>query len=253
MLPHARRAQIVDYLKSVKTATSESLSRMFGVTEETIRKDLNYLNDKGLVIRSFGGAMIKEEYDPSLAVRTVSSLEEKKAIARAALKLVGHGECIVLDAGSTTIELARLINSDSDNVIITNSLEILNILSKIEGISIISTGGTLRKRSMSFIGQITESSIGNFNISEAYISAKGISIQEGVMDTNEAEASVKRKMLDVAKRTTLLADSTKFSKLAYVTVCPIGKISRIITDPGIDPLIAEKYRAAGIEVVIADI
>lgn len=251
MLPHVRRSQIVEHLKDVKTATSESLGRMFDVTEETIRKDLNYLNEKGLVIRSFGGAMIKEEYDPSLAMRTINSLDEKKAIAKAAAALLGHRECMFLDAGSTTIEFAKLIKKDSENVIITNSLEILNILSKIDGISVISTGGTLRKRSMSFIGQLAEKSIESFNISEAFISAKGVSIDEGIMDTNEVEAEVKRKMLGTAKKVTLLADSTKFSKLAYVTVCPISTVSRIITDPGTDISIIAKYRALGIEVIVA--
>lgn len=251
MLPEARREHILTYIKNIKNVTSEELSKKFNVTEETIRKDLNFLSEKGLVIRTFGGAMIKDDYDPSLAQRTVSNLEEKKAIAKTASFLIKDRECIVLDAGSTTIELARYIRESSEVFVLTNSLEVINILSKVQGVNVISTGGTLRNKSMSFQGKLTEHSIGSYNIQKAFISAKGLGIEEGVMDTNELEASVKRKMIETAKEVILLADYSKFSKIAHVTVCPIEKITRIITDNKADPEILKKYRSMGIEVIVA--
>lgn len=251
MLPEARREQILAYVKNRKNATSEELSKNFRVTEETIRKDLNFLSDKGLVIRTFGGAMTKEDYDPPLAQRTISNFEEKRLIAETASSFINDRDSVVLDAGSTTIELAKCIQENSEVVVVTNSLEIINILSKAQGVNVISTGGQLRTKSMSFQGQLTEYSITNYNIQKAFISAKGIGLEEGVMDTNETEANIKRKMIETAKEITLLADYSKFSKIAHVTVCPINKINRIITDNKADPEVISKFRDKGIEVIIA--
>jgi|AGTN01.1.fsa_nt_gi Transcriptional regulators of sugar metabolism len=252
MLPVARREQILDYVKNRKNATSEELSKRFNVTEETIRKDLNYLSEKGTIIRTFGGAMVKDEYDPSLEQRTISNYEEKRLIAEAASLLIKERDTIILDAGSTTIELAKYIKEDSEVVVVTNSLEIINILSRIQGISVISTGGQLRPKSMSFQGQLAESSIGNYNIQKAFISAKAVGVNEGIMDTNEVEANVKRKMLERAKDITLLADYSKFSKIAHVTVCSIDRINRIITDKGTSPDRIKQFTDKGIEVIVAE-
>lgn len=251
MLPVARREQITDYVKNKKNATSEELSKRFNVTEETIRKDLNFLSEQGVIIRTFGGAMVKDEYDPSLAQRTIRNYEEKRLIAKAASLLIKERDTIILDAGSTTIELAKLIKENSEVVVLTNSLEIMNILSKVQGISVISTGGLLRSKSMSFQGQLAENSIGNYNIQKAFISAKAVGADEGIMDTNEVEASVKRKMLEKAKDITLLADNSKFLKIAHVTVCPIDRINRIITDKGTGPDVIKDFTDRGVEVIIA--
>jgi len=252
MLPEARREQILEYIKSKKNATSEELSKRFGVTEETIRKDLNFLSEKGQVIRTFGGAMIKEDYDPSLAQRTISNIEEKRKIARTASAFINDRDSIVMDAGSTTIELAKYIREDSEVVVVTNSLEIMNILSKYQGVTVISSGGRLRSKSMSFQGQLAEYSIGNYNIQKAFISAKGIGFEEGIMDTNEVEASVKRKMIETAKEIILLADYSKFEKIAHVTVCPLDKVSTIITDSKAAPERIKKFRDRGIKVIVAE-
>lgn len=250
MLPEVRREQIYAYIRNNGNATSEELSRLFNVTEETIRKDLNQLSEKGLVIRTFGGAMIKEEYDPSLDQRTVDNFEEKKAIAKAAALLIEDRDSLILDAGSTTIQLAKEIRENSQAVVVTNSLEILNVLAKIQGIKVICLGGTLRSNSMSFQGQLAESSIKNYNIHKAFISAKGVGIEEGVMDSNEPEARVKKRMIEAAREVILLVDHTKFLKLAHETVCPIDKITRIITDSKVDPQIVQEYQERGIEMMV---
>lgn len=251
VIPVERREKIVEYLKNRKVATSEELSKRFYVTEETIRKDLNYLSEKGMIIRTFGGAIYKDEYDPSLAQRTIYNFEEKKLIAETASSLINERDSIILDAGSTTIELAKYIKENSETVVVTNSLEIINILSKVQGVSVISTGGLLRATSMSFQGKVAENSIENYNIQRAFISAKAISANEGIMDTNEVEANVKRKMLDKAKDITLLADNSKFSKIAHVTVCSIDRINRIITDKGTSTDVLKEFTDRGIEVIIA--
>lgn len=252
MLLEARREQILDYIKTKKNATTEELSKKFNVTGETIRKDLNFLSERGHIIRTFGGAVIKEDYDPSLAQRTISNIEEKKAIARAASAFIEKRDSIVMDAGSTTIELAKYIPENSEVVVLTNSLVIANILSKVQGITVILSGGILRTKSMSFQGQLAENSIENYNIQKCFISTKGVGLKEGIMDTNEAEAEVKRRMIEAAKEVILLADYSKFTKIAHVTVCPIEKVHKIITDRKTDPEIIKEYRNRGIDVIVTE-
>jgi len=252
VLRDERRELILKYIHDNRVASSEELSQHFNVTNETIRQDLNYLNEKGHIIRTFGGAMLKDDYDPSLEQRTIINFEEKQKIAKKALEFIDRKDLIVMDAGSSVIEFARRIEEDSEVVIVTNSLEILNRLSKVKGITVIGAGGKLRTRSMSFQGTNAENTIASYNLQKAFISAEAIGLNEGIMDTNEAEASVKRCMIDVAREVTLLVDHSKFAKMAHITVCKLDKVHRIITDDKTDKEIIKKLKEKGIEVIVVD-
>ncbi|HHU63391.1 MAG TPA: DeoR/GlpR transcriptional regulator [Clostridiales bacterium] len=249
MLPEARREEILAYIRNVKNATSEELSKRFKVTEETIRKDLKYLANRGFIIRTFGGAMIKAENNSSFDRGAVTNHEED-AIAQKASSFIDDSESIILDAGSANVQLAKYIRENSDVVVVTNSLRIINIISKMQGITVISTGGTLRTKSMSFQGQLAEYTIEKYNIHKAFISAKGVSLDEGVMDSNELEAEIKRKMIAAAKEVILLVDHTKFGKITHVTVCPIDKVTTIVTDDKTHPEILQAYKDRGIDIAI---
>lgn len=252
MLRDERRNLILKYIQENRIASSEELSQHFNVTNETIRQDLNYLNDKGYIIRTFGGAMLKDDYDRSLEQRTIINLEEKQKIAKKALEFINNKDLIVMDAGSTVIEVARRIEENSEVVIVTNSLEILNRLSKVKGITVIGVGGKLRSRSMSFQGKNAEDAIFSYNLQKAFVSAEAVGVKEGIMDTNESEANVKRCMIEVAREVTLLVDHTKFTKMAHITVCKLDKVHRVITDDKTDKEIIKKLKEKGIEVIIAN-
>jgi DeoR/GlpR family transcriptional regulator of sugar metabolism len=252
MLRDERRELVYKYIQANHSATSEELSEQFHVTNETIRQDLNYLNDKKYVIRTFGGAILRDEYDPPLEQRTITNFEDKQKIANEALKYINPKDLIVMDAGSTLIEVAKRIEKNSEVVIVTNSLEILNRLSKVQGINVIGAGGKLRTRSMSFQGKNAERTISSYNLQKAFISAEAVGLDEGIMDTNEAEASVKRCIIEVAREVTLLADHSKFENMAHITVCPLENIDRIITDAKTDTRIIEELRNRGIEVIVVE-
>ena len=252
MLREERRGLVLKYIQENHSATSEELSEHFCVTNETIRQDLNYLNDKKHIIRTFGGAILRDEYDPPLEQRTIINYEDKQKIAKEALKYINEKDLIVMDAGSTLIEVARRIEKNSETVIITNSLEILNRLCKVPGITVIGAGGKLRSRSMSFQGRNAEKTISSYNLQKAFISAEAVGLNEGIMDTNEAEASVKRCMIDVAREVTLLADHSKFDNMSHITVCPLDNIDRLITDSKTDIKIIEGLREKGIEVIVVE-
>ena len=232
-----------------RSVSNEELQQEFNVTKETIRKDLNALTEKGIV-RTFGGAILRDEYDPSFEQRMTSNLEEKCQIAKEAVKLIGANDIIALDSSSTTFELAKLLSSDRELVVLTNSLKILNVLARQNTITAISTGGILRKRSLSFQGEAAKTAIDTYNIRKAFISAKAIDLDSGIMDSNEEEAAVKRIMLEKAHDVTLLIDHAKFAHMAHVTVCPINRIDRIITSELSDARLIEDLRKAGIDVIV---
>lgn len=245
-----RHQRILELMQLHYSVTNEHLQREFDVTKETIRKDLNSLAEKGLIVRTFGGAILrKDEYDPSIEQRTTSNLEEKREIAKAAFHLIQPNDVIATDSGSTTLELANLITGKEELVVLTNSLKVLNVLAKRAGITAIGTGGILRARSLSFQGAAAESTVCTYNIRKAFISAKAFHMDNGIMDSNEEEAAVKRAMLKNAQETTLLMDHTKFTRMAHVTICPINGVHRIITSALADALIVHRIRQAGIEVL----
>lgn len=252
MLREERRSQILKYIRDKRSVTSDELIKFFKVTGETIRQDINYLSDQQQIIRTFGGAMVREDSDKSLEQRAGINFELKMKIANEALKFIRPSDLIVMDAGSTLVEMARRIQTDSEVVVITNSLEIINQLSKVSGITVIGTGGKLRSKSMSFQGSNAENTLRSYNLNKAFISAEAVGLAEGIMDTNEAEASVKRCMIEASKEVTLLADHTKFSKMAHITVCSLDRVHRIITDDMTDQDIVDALRDKGIEVIVAE-
>ena len=244
-----RRRRLLEIIQLNRTVLNEDLQREFNVTKETIRKDLNELSENGYIVRTFGGAILRDDYDPSIEQRTISNLEEKRQIAFAAYKYIRANDVIALDSGSTTLELANLISGEDELVVLTNSLKVINSVAKKSAITSIGTGGILRTRSLSFQGAIAESTVRNYNISKTFISAKALDPDRGVMDSNEEEAAIKRAMVENAQETTLLADHTKFTRMAHVTVCPVSLINRIITSTLTDSGILDRFREAGIDVV----
>jgi len=252
MSKQTRRDRIFELIKNAKKVTSEELSKCFGVTEETIRKDLQYLSDKGLIIRTFGGAAIKEYGgERPLNQRMIQNYSEKKKIAAEAASLIHSGNLIVMDAGSTITLLAQYIEQNSDVVVITNSLETTNFLAKSEGITVICAGGKLRVKSMSFQGAQTENAIRSYNVQKAFISCAAVDLKRGIMDTNEGEVRVKNCMIEEADEVYLLADSSKINSIAHVTTCDLSKITAIVTDDGIDNDTVKEYERAGVKMIIA--
>ena len=245
-----RRQRILELVQMNRSVSNEDLQQEFCVTKETIRKDLNVLSEKGHIVRTFGGAIIRDEYDPSFEQRRISNLEEKRQIAKEAAKFISANDIIALDSSSTTLELANLLAGDKELVVITNALKVLNVLAKQGAITAIGTGGILRDRSLSFQGEAAINTINTYNIGKAFISAKALDPDKGIMDSNEGEAAVKRAMLERAQDVTLLVDHAKLKYMAHVTVCPADRVNRIITSTLADAGVTDRFRQAGIEVIV---
>lgn len=249
----SRQNEIVKYIKAKKTATSTELSEYFSVTEETIRKDLQELSERGDLIRTFGGAAIREySVERPLDQRIIQNYTEKQKIACAAAKLITADNLIVMDAGSTISVLAKEIPSNLNVVVLTNSLENTNSLAQNPGVTVYCTGGKLHKKSLSFQGILTENAVRTYNAEKAFISCAALDRRLGVMDTNEEEARIKRKMMEISREVYLLTDSSKIGNIAHITTCPISALTAIVTDNGVTPQTVREFEDAGVRVIVAE-
>ncbi|MFJ7745778.1 DeoR/GlpR family DNA-binding transcription regulator [Peribacillus sp. NPDC097295] len=231
MLVAERQRKIVELVNERLSIRVSELSDIFKVTEETIRRDLEKLEKEELLRRSHGGAISleKNSSETSYTEREILNASEKKAIAIEAVKLINPGDQIVLDASTTAWFMAKELE-DMPLTVITNSIKVAMELSKKEHVKVISTGGMLLPKSLSFAGPLAERSLEKYFVNKAFISCKGVHLEEGLSDSNEWQALLKKKMLEIADKTILLADSSKFGVRTFVQITKINNIDEIITD-----------------------
>ncbi|MFF2912504.1 DeoR/GlpR family DNA-binding transcription regulator [Paenibacillus sp. NPDC057934] len=231
MLAAERRKKIIDLVHQDKRVLVSDLSRMFEVTEETIRRDLEKLEKDGIVSRTYGGAMLNRHTNEDLPFVTRNALntEIKRNIALKALDLINDGDTLMVDPSSTAFEFLKLLETKSNLTIITNSVNILHDFAN-SGMNIISTGGSLRYRSLSLVGPVAHDTIQRYNVDTAVISCKAIDLDKGVTDSNEPECELKKYMLRQADKVILLADHTKFDKTAFSKLIELSNIDYLITD-----------------------
>lgn len=215
-----------------KKVTVSKLSHLFDVTEETIRRDLEKLDGKGIVIRTYGGAVLnienKSEGIPFFKRASINA-ESKQIIARKALVLIKEGTTLFADSSSTVMEVLKLIKDRTDITVITNSVEALHELNQSD-LKILSTGGAFKKSSSSLIGTIAKNAIKNYHVEIALVSCKGMDISQGIMDSSDEEVEIKKRMIEQANNVILLVDHTKFDKLSLVKLFDFNNIDYIITE-----------------------
>lgn len=232
MLAIERRNAILARLNSEGKVIVADLSREFDVTEETIRRDLEKLDNEGLAKKTYGGAVLNQDLNTDIPfnVRRGTNVELKQRVAEILATQIHDGDYLMLDASSTAIQVAKAIKNRKNITLITNSVEILLEMSDKEGWNILSTGGTLKKGSLALVGTSAERMIREFHVDMAICSAKGIDIARGVTDSNEKDTEIKRAIFASANRKVLAIDSTKFDKISFVRVCDIQEIDTIVTD-----------------------
>lgn len=231
MLAAERKQKIIDLLHQDKRVLVSELSRMFEVTEETIRRDLEKLEKEGIVNRTYGGAMLVLHTNEDLPYTTRNTLnvEVKRQIALKAMDLIHDGDTLMVDPSSTCFEFLKTLPPKNNVTVITNSVSVLQEFAG-AGLQVISTGGTLRGRSLSLVGPTAEQTVQKYNADTAIISCKGMSLAKGVSDSNEPECELKKHMLRHAGKVILLADHTKFDKTAFVKLADWEQIDYLITD-----------------------
>lgn len=253
MLVVERHKKIVDLVNERKSVRVSELSEMFSITKETIRRDLEKLEEQGKLIRSHGGAVSireVEEQEISYQEREVTNVDEKKQIALTAIKQIKPGDKIILDASSTAWYVAKEI-PDFEMTVLTNSIKVATELSNKKNIVVISTGGILRPESLSYIGPLAESSIDLYHVDKAFISCKGFHFERGMSESSEQQARVKEKMVNNADEVFVMIDHSKFGIQAFSRFGNIESVGCIITDDKIERQIEEKIKSGPFKYIVA--
>lgn len=250
MLAIERRKEILAKLQQNKRVLVNDLSKTYDVTEETIRRDLEKLEKEGLVKKTYGGAILNESLNVDLPynIRKKTNVSNKQYIAEILSSIIEDGDHIMMDASSTAVYTAKYIKNKKDITLITNSVEILLDLSDITGWKIISTGGILKEGSLSLVGYQAQKMLQSFHVDKTIISCKGIDIQNGFTDSNEADIQIKNLMLKAANQKILAADSSKFDKTSFIQVSDFNDIDIIVTDTKPNQEWLQKFNSLNIKI-----
>ncbi len=247
MLRAQRRQEILNAVRS-GTAQVTDLAAAFGVSEMTVRRDLRDLEDEGKLTRVHGGAVAADE--PSFAEVVVERLDRKGRIGAAAAELVQDGQTIMLDIGTTTLQLARHLRGRSVTVITSNLAAYEELLPE-TSIELVLLGGVVRRNYRSLVGVLAEDALRQLRADVAFLGASGLESDCSVVDSTMVEVPIKRAMLAAATRSVLLADSAKFGMRGVVRVCGPEELDVLITDDEAPEAACAELRRAGVEVITA--
>jgi DeoR family transcriptional regulator of aga operon len=250
-----RRKMILNLLTEEGKVFVNELSRRFSVSEVTIRNDLDQLEKKNLLIRARGGAMVSNNvvsFDQRISEKNKLNLKEKIRIGTKAAGLVREGDTIILDSGTTTSEVAKNLEGVRDLTVITNALNIANILINFPNLNLIIPGGMLRKTSLSLVGPIAERSLRGLYVDKLIMGVDGFDTRTGIYTPNVEEAHINNLMISIARQVILVTDSSKFNRKSLAFICSTDQINQVVTDSGIPAEDLKHLRDSGVEVIIAD-
>ncbi|USX17234.1 DeoR/GlpR family DNA-binding transcription regulator [Oxalobacteraceae bacterium OTU3CAMAD1] len=253
LLVEERRRHIRELVAERGRITVAELVTMFDISQVTVRSDLNALAEIGAVVRTRGGALAQRaDEDLPIGVKQTLRRAEKMRIAEAAVQLIGEGQTIVLDSGTTTAEIAKQIRGlklQSINVI-TNALNIAVLLAGAPHVTLIMLGGVLRPSSYSLGGPQAEAALQGLHADILFLGFDGLDPEIGVMTPHLLEARLNSRMLEIARSVVAVGDSSKIGRRSLSVIAKIEQVDRIITDAGAAPETVEALRARGAQVVL---
>lgn len=252
MLNEERRRAILDLVNHDGRVLVQDLAPRFSTSQVTIRKDLEILHNQGLVHRTHGGALQIRAgalLDPSLREKEKLHPKDKQKIAAAAASLVKDGQSIVLDSGTTTTLIGRALRQMRRLTVITNAV---NIAADLAGtnVEVVLTGGILRENSFSLVGPLAEDTLRHLSADVLFLGVDGFDVRFGMTTPNMLEAKVNRVMLEIARRTIVVCDSSKFGRRSLSLIAPPSAVHQTITDSRIPKSDHQLLEEAGIEVTI---
>jgi DeoR family transcriptional regulator, aga operon transcriptional repressor len=250
-----RRERIVALLREQGSVQIPALAERFHVSTQTLRKDLNFLDDKGICTRSSGGAILRRgapsPTEEAIDVKRTRFADEKIRIGRAAAKLIEDNESVLLDSGTTALQVARHIDAAASLVVVTNDVGIMNELVTRENVQLVFLGGTLRRKNLSFYGTQTERALQDLHVDKLFLAADGFDIEKGLTTHFEPEALLNRMMCQAASEIIVVADSSKFGRICLHKILEPQRIAKLITDTGIPGTAREALTRIGVEVITA--
>jgi DeoR/GlpR family transcriptional regulator of sugar metabolism len=251
MLDAERRQQMVELIELRNSLTVTELSKHFAVSPATIRRDLSQLSQRGLIERAHGGASRRVRTapqlpEPPLLKRASLQVEEKRRIGAAAAAHVQDDETIIVSSGTTTAEMIPHLANRSGLTIITNAMNIIMLLAPYQQITVIALGGILRHSEMTTLGSLAEHALENLRADKLFMGSRAIHSEYGFSAENLAESHSDQTLMKSAREIIVLADHTKFGKVAMVRVAPLVRISRVITDARVPSADAQALRDQGV-------
>ncbi len=255
LLIEERLEEILKIVNSKGSITAREASRVLDVSNDTIRRDFIRLADTGLVLRTHGGIISKKnaiyEYAARVRDRAINNREKKLSIAREAIKLIDEGDTIILDGGTTTYEMAKLLGSFRDLTVLTYGLNCAYESSQHENISTIIFGGIISNQSMAALGPDAVNMIRQYHGDKLFLAANAMTIGKGLMTPNRMQADIKRELIKIANEVIVVADSSKINKTALFTFCSFEDITTLVIDENAESHFTHELEQRGISVLIA--
>lgn len=251
LFPEERRLAILHLLNREGRASVNNLSHEFGVSEVTIRTDLQILADRSLIVRTHGGA-VPASRNPTLSldVRRVEQVAEKDRIGYTAASMVENGEAVFLDTSSTSLAIARHLENHRDLTVLTNSLALAYLMLDMPQVTVVIPGGILQRDTASLIGLDELEMLRRFNIQKGFFGAHGLTQREGLTDVSAAEAEVKREMVKMCRQVIAVFDATKWGRVGLASFAWMHDLDFIITDRNAPADLVEQVRGFGIKVTL---
>lgn len=248
-----RRALILQLIETQGEVSVADVSQRVGVSEMTVRRDLEALEGRGALIRLHGRAVapVSRSYEPPFDVRVGSAPAAKERIGALAASLLAEGETVVLDVGTTTLEVARALKGRRNITVLTPSLPIANVLAEEPGIRLMLTGGVLRPGERSLVGDLAVGSFRDYRFDTVVLGVGGIDLEAGLTEYNLDDTRVKRAAIEIARRIIVVADATKLGRVAFARICPLAQVDVLVTDGAAPADLIASLEDAGVEVRLA--
>lgn len=254
MLAEQRRQKILELIQEEGSARVRQLSEIFGVSEPTIRQDLERLEADDYIVKSHGGAVLKtvQQQVRTMSLQHLENIEKKALIGHKAAEFIEDGDSIILDSGSTTTEIAKNLNAKQNLKIITNALNIAFLVGGNASFELMVTGGDFKAPTLSLTGAKAADFFDQIHVNKLFLATGGISENDELTYPGLSDLPVKRAMIQAASVVYLVADSTKIGKASFASLGDIDQVDYLITDAGISENVRAAYQQRGIRVVIAE-
>lgn len=250
-----RRLQISELVRQHGSVQVTALAQRFGVSMQTVRKDLRYLTERGVMARAYGGAIDSgvvggAQSEPPYEARRTAFLDEKRRIGQRAAAMVKAGDTIAIDSGTTAIQLAEAL-PNIEMTVVSNDFGVLTTLTAKTNINIVMLGGELRRKNMAFYGGLAEEALDALHVDMLFLGVDGFDLERGITTHYEPEAMLNRKMVEAARTVVAISDSSKFGKVCLHRIIPIGDLNTLITDTNAPEDVRQASHQLGFELLLA--
>ena len=248
-----RRSSILQILRENSNVSVSELSKRFGVSEVTIRKDLNLLKERNLLVRTRGGAITsdsgKAEDEMSIRFKKLAHYREKRAIGRAAAELIEDGDTIIIDSGTTALQVACNLHKFKNLTVLTNALNVAQEVLSYKRFNVILLGGYIRNSSESVVGALAESNLKMFYCDKVFLGVDSFNLENGISTPSIEEANINQIMIQRSRKVIAVFDSSKVNKRALAYIADLDQIDAVVTDDGVDKSMRSQLKAKNIKVI----